>query len=75
MLQGCLQGVGLGVDDANIITHLRPNFPAALSGQMEVGDRVISIDGKRLAYKGQVWPLSQVMKSPNPHPNPNPKKS
>jgi len=27
-----------------------------------VGDRVISIDGKRLAYKGQVWPLAQVMK-------------
>ena len=41
MLQGCLRGVGLGVDDANIITHLRPNFPAALSGQMEVGDRLI----------------------------------
>ena len=41
MLQGCLRGVGLGVDDANIITPLRPNFPAALSGQMEVGDRVI----------------------------------
>ena len=41
MLQGCLRGVGLGVDEANISTHLRPNYPAALSGQMEVGDRVM----------------------------------
>ena len=66
-MQGCLGGVGVGVDDNNIITALRPGHPAHACGLMELGDRVISIDGVRLAYKGQVWKLAQVMKRSSMH--------
>ena len=64
-MQGCLGGVGVGVDDSNIITALRPGHPAHACGLMELGDRVISIDGVRLAYKGQVWKLAQVTTTPS----------
>ena len=67
VVQGCLGGVGVGVDDNNIITALRPGHPAHACGLMELGDRVISIDGVRLAYKGQVWKLAQVMKRSSMH--------
>ena len=67
VLHNCLGGVGVGVDERNVITALRPGFPAQACGVIEVGDRVISIDGVRLAYKGQVWQLAQVMKRSNMH--------
>ena len=86
VLQGCLGGVGVGVDARNIITALRPGFPAHACGLMAAGDRVVSIDGVRLAYKGQVWQLAIPSRSrsrsrscspcpspsPSPCPNPNP---
>ena len=48
MLTGCLGGVGLGLDDQNRVTMLRPGGPAAASGQLALGDRILSADGQPL---------------------------
>ncbi|MEC8263801.1 MAG: PDZ domain-containing protein, partial [Pseudomonadota bacterium] len=45
-IDGCLaDGVGLGLDNENRVTFLRPGGPAAESGLLKVGDRVLSVDG------------------------------
>ena len=36
VLHNCLGGVGVGVDDRNVITALRPGFPAQACALMEV---------------------------------------
>ena len=46
---GCVAcGLGLGLDDDNVVTELKAGGPAAASGEISLGDRVMSIDGEAL---------------------------
>ena len=47
-LSGCGRGVGLSLDARNVVTELRPDGPAARSGQLRLGDRVVAVDGSGL---------------------------
>ena len=48
-LTGCAAGVGLGLDDVNRVTELSVGGAAAASGAIDVGDRVVSVDGDELS--------------------------
>merc|ERR1740130_728187 len=48
VLDGCQAGVGLGLDDNNRVTILKPNGRAAASGLLGLGDRIVTVDGQVL---------------------------
>ena len=56
VLTGCLGGVGLGLDDQNRVTMLRPGGPAAASGQLALGDRILSADALPLEGRAASCP-------------------
>ena len=47
-LQGCAHGLGLSLDARNCVTGLEPGGVAAASGLVEVGDRLLRVDGEAL---------------------------
>ena len=63
-IHGCLaEGVGLGLDNDNRVTLLRPGGPAAVSGLLKIGDRVLSVDGAVLSGRQ----LQDVMQKLDTH--------
>ena len=48
-LTGCARGIGLGLNARNVITELPPGGAAARSGQLQLGDQVVGVDGVPLA--------------------------
>ena len=48
VVTGCSEAVGLGLNAQQVITLLTPGGPAARCGGLEVGDRVVSVDGVSL---------------------------
>ena len=63
VLTGCAEGVGLGLDDQNRVTLLKPGGPAAASGLLGLGDRVVSVDSHPLEGR----PLQMVMEQRDKH--------
>lgn len=59
VLDGCHAGVGLGLDDTNRVTLLKPQGRAAVSGLFGLGDRIVSLDGEVLGDR-QLQMLLQV---------------
>jgi len=48
VVHGCAEGLGLGLDDANRVTWLKPGGAAWNQGEIGYADRVISVDGRPL---------------------------
>ena len=44
----CAKGLGIGLNKSNVITELTPGGPAARSGLLRLGDRVVAVDGTAL---------------------------
>ena len=63
VLTGCAKGVGLGLNDQNRVTLLEPGGPAAASGLLGLGDRVVSVDSRPLEGR----PLQMVMERRDKH--------
>ena len=59
VLEGCQAGVGLGLDDQNRVTMLKPSGRAAVSGLFALGDRIVTVDGQVLGDR-QLQTLLQV---------------
>jgi len=59
VLDGCQAGVGLGLDDQNRVTLLKPSGRAAVSGLIGLGDRIVTVDGQTLGSR-QLQTLLQV---------------
>ena len=59
VLDGCQAGVGLGLDDKNRVTMLKPDGRAAVSGLFGLGDRIVTVDGEVLGNR-QLQVLLQV---------------
>ena len=45
---GCAFGLGLGLDPKNRVTLVKPGGPTAATGKIEVGDRILTVDGADL---------------------------
>ena len=59
VLDGCQAGVGMGLDDHNRVTMLKPSGRAAVSGLFGLGDRIVTVDGQMLGNR-QLQMLLQV---------------
>ena len=59
VLEGCQAGVGLGLDDQNRVTMLKPSGRAAVSGLFALGDHIVTVDGQVLGDR-QLQTLLQV---------------
>ena len=62
-LTGCGNGIGLGLNAHNTITEMAPAGAAAACGGLQLGDRVVGVDGVRL--EGQA--LSDVLRRADTH--------
>ena len=68
-LKGCTNGLGLGLNAKNVITQLDMGSPAATSGALQRGDRVIAVDGVKLRvrlFKG-TQKLREVLRAADTH--------
>ena len=63
-LEGCAPsvGIGLGLDDSNVVTEVKPGTPAEAAG-LAVGDRVLVVDGTALDGR----PMAQVVRAADTH--------
>lgn len=57
-LSGCGHGVGIGLDEFNVITELAFGGAAARSGQLRLGDWVVGADGEALEANPNAEPES-----------------
>ena len=68
-LKGCANGLGLGLSSKNVITQLDAGSPAANSGALELGDRIVAADGIKLKvrlFKGNTK-LREVLRTADTH--------
>ena len=63
-LEGCAPpvGIGLGLDDSNVVTEVKPGTPAEAAG-LAAGDRVLVVDGTALDGR----PMAQVVRAADTH--------
>ena len=66
-LSGCGRGIGIGLSARNVITELTPDGPAALSGQLRLGDRVVGADGSALETPEGSRALADVIRPADLH--------
>ena len=69
-LKGCAaHGLGLGLNSKNVITQLDAGSPAANSGVLQLGDRIVAADGVKLKvrlFKGTTK-LREVLRTADTH--------
>ena len=66
-LSGCGRGIGIGLSARNVITELTPDGPAALSGQLQLGDWVVGADGSALETPVGSRALADVIRPADLH--------
>ena len=66
-LSGCGRGIGIGLNARNVVTELTPDGPAALSGQLRLGDRVVGADGSALETPEGSRALAEVIRPADLH--------
>ena len=44
-VENCAKGLGLGLNEQNYVLYVTPASPAAASGEIKAGDRIVAVDG------------------------------